>query len=80
VASDFPLWREIVNESGCGLLVDPFDPRAIADAISYVLDNPREAEAMGQRGRRAVEGLYNWGHEEKKLLALYEQLLSPWCR
>jgi glycosyltransferase involved in cell wall biosynthesis len=80
VASDFQLWREIVNESGCGLLVDPFDPRAIASAIAYLLDNPREAEAMGQRGRRAVEGLYNWEHEEKKLLALYEQLLSPGCR
>jgi glycosyltransferase involved in cell wall biosynthesis len=79
VASDFPLWREIVNESGCGLLVDPLDPRAIADAIAQLLDNPQEAEAMGQRGRRAVEGLYNWENEEKKLLALYEQLLSPGC-
>ena len=76
VASDFPLWREIVKKSGCGILVDPLDPRAIADAIAQLLDNPQEAEAMGQRGRRAVEELYNWESEERKLLTLYEQLDS----
>jgi glycosyltransferase involved in cell wall biosynthesis len=76
IASDFPLWREIVQEPGCGILVNPLDPQAIADAIEYVLNNPQEAQAMGHRGRRAVEERYNWENEEKKLLALYNKLLS----
>jgi len=75
IASDFPLWREIVEGAGCGLLVDPRDPRAIADAMQWILDNPDEAAAMGRRGRAAVEARYNWEAESEKLIALYRRLM-----
>ena len=74
IASDFPLWREIVVTNGCGVCVDPTDPKAIADAIQYVTSNPDEAEEMGERGRSAIERTYNWGTQEKILLDLYEEL------
>jgi glycosyltransferase involved in cell wall biosynthesis len=80
IASDFPLWREIVQEAGCGILVNPLDPKAIAAAIKYVLNNATAAEAMGRRGRRVVEERYNWENEEKKLLALYGELLPEISR
>ena len=76
IASDFPLWREIVEGAGCGLLVDPQDPAAIAAAISWVASHPDEAEAMGRRGRQAVEEKYNWEQESAKLIQLYERLLE----
>ena len=71
IASDFPLWRVIVESAGCGLLVNPMKPKEIADAVIYLLKNPEEAEEMGNRGRKAVVKKYNWGREEKKLLELY---------
>lgn len=74
IASDFPLWRQIVKGAGCGLLVDPLNPQAIADAIQWVLDFPEEAYAMGQRGRQAVENRYNWEAEAVKLINLYDRL------
>lgn len=74
IASDFPLWREIVTGAECGLLVDPMDLRKIALAIDWLLDHPEEAEQMGANGRRAVLERYNWSNEEKKLLELYAQL------
>jgi glycosyltransferase involved in cell wall biosynthesis len=77
IASDFPLWRNIVTEARCGLLVDPKNPSAIADAIRWILDHPEEAEAMGRRGQKAVTTIYTWDLEEKKLIALYERLLAP---
>lgn len=77
IASDFPLWREIVEGAGCGLLVDPGDPRAIAGAMEWISDHPREAAEMGRRGRRAVERIYNWDREASKLVDLYTALLSP---
>lgn len=75
IASDFALWREIVDGAGCGLLVDPLDPDAIARAMQWMLENPDEAEAMGRRGRAAVEDKYNWEREAKKLVSLYKRLL-----
>jgi glycosyltransferase involved in cell wall biosynthesis len=76
IASDFPLWRNIVTTAKCGLLVDPQKPREIAEAIQFVLTHPAEAEAMGQRGREAVVRDFNWGREEQKLVALYTELLE----
>lgn len=75
VASDFPLWRGIVEEAGCGLLVDPLDVGAIADAMSWILEHPAEAEAMGRSGRAAVESRFNWQAEAKHLIGLYRRCL-----
>jgi glycosyltransferase involved in cell wall biosynthesis len=76
IASDFPLWREIIEGVGCGLLVDPLNPEAISQAIGHLLTNLQDAESMGQRGLEAVRQKYNWVPEEKKLLALYEEVLA----
>ncbi len=77
IASDFPLWREIIAGNECGLLVDPLNPAAIADAIDYLITHPTDAERMGHNGRRAVESRYNWDHEGQKLLAFYDTILKP---
>lgn len=76
IASKFPLLKQIIEDAGCGLLVDPMDPKAIASAMRWILDHPTEAEAMGQRGRQAVLRLYNWDTEAVKLIDLYNKLLG----
>jgi glycosyltransferase involved in cell wall biosynthesis len=76
IASDFPLWREIVDGAGCGVLVDPLHPDAIAEAMQWILDYPDKAEVMGRRGRKAVEETYNWEPEAEKLIGLYRRLLQ----
>jgi glycosyltransferase involved in cell wall biosynthesis len=76
IASDFPLWREIIQGNDCGILVDPLDPSAIAHAIDYLVSHPEEAHRMGKNGRIAVETKYNWTMEEKKLLAFYDNILN----
>jgi len=76
IASDFPLWRQIIGEAGCGLLVDPQDPQAIVRAMEYLLSHDAEAEAMGRRGRQAACELYNWNSEERVLLKFYSELLE----
>ncbi|NHW03468.1 glycosyltransferase family 4 protein [Pseudomonas sp. D-134-1] len=75
IASNFPLWKRIIEENKCGLCVDPLNPQAIACAIDYLVQNPIEAEQMGRNGRQAVEQKYNWNMEESKLLNFYKELL-----
>lgn len=65
----------IMEKYQFGICVDPTDVEQIAHAIRYLLDHPEEARQMGENGRRAVKEEFNWGAEEKKLLALYEEIL-----
>lgn len=76
IASNFDLWRGIIESDGCGLCVDPLDPQAIAAAIDRLIGDQDLARRMGANGRRAVEQRYNWGIEEGRLLAIYETLLG----
>lgn len=76
IASNFPLWRDIVEGSRCGLCVDPCDPTAIAAAIDHLATHPRLAHEMGANGRRAVLERYNWENEADKLIAFYADLLA----
>lgn len=76
IASDFPLWRDIVVGNQCGMCVDPMDPVAIAKAIDYLVQNPDAAREMGENGRRVVLERYNWSVEEAKLLQLYRLVLQ----
>lgn len=76
IASNFTLWREIIEGNQCGICVDPRDPKAIAEAIDFIVEHPKEAETMGQNGQRAVQEKYNWLIEEQKLLDLYMSLVK----
>jgi len=76
IASDFPLYRQIVEEERCGVCVNPESPSEIAQAVQWLLENPEQAEAMGERGRRATIEKYNWDQEQNKLLAFYQSLLE----
>lgn len=74
IASDFLLWKKIIEEAECGLCVDPEDPAAIAGAIDKLARDPELAQHMGENGRRAVHERYNWNIEGAKLLNLYSRL------
>lgn len=74
ICTDFVLWREFVDRYHCGICVDPDNAEEVATAIRYLLDHPDAARQMGENGRRAVKEEFNWGVEEKKLLAFYRKL------
>ena len=71
IASNFPLWQEILTENKCGICVDPFNLDQIAEAIKYLLNNEEDARIMGINGREAVTKKYNWENEVKKLENIY---------
>ena len=76
ISSNIKLWKEIIDDSYCGICVNPLEPREIAEAIEYIISHPKEAEQMGQNGKKAVFEKYNWQVEEKKLFEVYEELIK----
>ena len=76
VASNFPLWRKIVEGHNCGVCVNPADPKEIASAINYILTHPSHAEEMGRNARKAIVEKYNWAREEVKLFRIYDRLFQ----
>jgi len=75
VASDFPLIREIVVGSKCGLLVNPLDKTSIMEATWRLICNESLRESLGKNGLRAVQSMYNWNVSQASLLDLYNSML-----
>ena len=59
---------EAITDSETGLLVDPHDVHAIADAVIRLLQNPDEARRLGENGRRRVESEFTWRVSAQKFL------------
>ncbi|WP_445495606.1 glycosyltransferase family 4 protein [Photorhabdus sp. SF281] len=76
IASNFPLWKSIIEKNNCGLCVDPLNPKEIAKAIDYIVNNRKIAEEMGNNGLLAVNKKYNWDIEQNKLIKFYQQFGS----
>jgi len=76
VASNFPLWKEIIEKNNCGICVNPLNPYDIAKVISELLNDDSLSRKMGQNGRRLVETRYNWEKESEKLINVYRKLLN----
>ncbi len=76
IASDFPRWREILTQTGAGIVVDPQDGDEVVEALRWIFTHEEEAEQMGRNGAKAVAQGLNWSGEGKKLLALYDRLLE----
>ncbi len=75
VASDFPMWVQILGEAECGVTVDPYDTDAVAEAVQRYLGDLELAAHHGENGRQAILTRYNWDIEYARLLALYERVL-----
>lgn len=59
----------IVHEE-TGLLVNPNDPDAVADAILRLLDDPDEAQAFGRAGLRRARETFGWTAIARQYLEL----------
>ena len=75
VASKIPGVSELIEQSGCGVVIAPDDPKALAAATSQFLSNREEGSTIGMRGRRFVVAGYTWSKTAEKVeKALYKAL------
>ena len=52
------------------------DPRAFAERIFEVFENPQRSAQLGSAGRRLVEDRYSWDLAAERLEALYRKLMG----
>ncbi len=51
--------RELVEQAGAGIFVEPGNPAALASAVRQLMQNPGDAEKMGQAGRFYIENMFS---------------------
>ena len=66
----------IVEEVGCGLIVDGEDSDQVAAAMVQLAADPERTRLMGERGAAAVRDRYTWSAEAVKLVALYDRIVG----
>lgn len=76
LASNFPVWKQLIEGHKVGLCVDPTDPKAIRDAVLWLQGHPEEARDMGENGRRAIRSTFNWATQADRLIELYDRILG----
>ena len=75
IATDFPIWRSIIEKSHCGICVSD-DAQAIGEAIDYLYTHQDIGRQMGEAGRKSAIENYNWKQEEKKLYKFYHAIME----
>jgi glycosyltransferase involved in cell wall biosynthesis len=60
---------DIIEEPGCGLLVDPISPSAIGAAITAILNDPLLHRKMSENARSAHLRKFNYEQQFSPVLA-----------
>jgi glycosyltransferase involved in cell wall biosynthesis len=66
LASDFPLWRELVHDSGAGRVAEPASP-AYANALEAMVNDPAGLVVHARRGLEAYRTRFRWEAEREHL-------------
>ncbi len=66
----------VVSDGETGLLVDPDNEDALAQAIAFLTENPKLREQMGIAGRKRILEKFSWERVASSMLMEYRILLS----
>jgi glycosyltransferase involved in cell wall biosynthesis len=66
----------VVQDGKMGLLVPPRDPRAVAAAVSALLDDPGRTRTLGETAKREASAKFTIERLADDLAALYGELLT----
>jgi len=68
--------EDFVENGKTGMLVKPKDVDSIVKVMDYLLSNPDEARAMGQRAHKFVLENYTWGKNAERTIEVYREVLN----
>jgi glycosyltransferase involved in cell wall biosynthesis len=68
---------EILDKAGGGVLVEPDNTDALADALLTLWKDPELAAALGRRGAEGVRRHYTAAHMASRALEVFARLTAP---
>jgi glycosyltransferase involved in cell wall biosynthesis len=71
--------EDFVEHGKTGMLVEPKDVDSLVQTIDYLLSNPDEARAIGERARKLVLENYTWGKNAEKTMKVYREVIKNAC-
>ncbi len=67
---------EFISKNDCGIIVEPNNSRALAEAIAKLLNNPKLAENMGRNGRKAILNGHSWRNVAERTQKVIEDAIK----
>lgn len=80
IGSDLGGIRELFDEGRAGILVPPDAPRAIADCLRRLIEQPAERRALGAHARRFVQRERDWEAIVRGYEPIYRAAISSRAR
>jgi glycogen synthase len=67
--------KGIVKHMSTGLLMEPANAKSLLEQICYLLENPKQAQEIGEKGLQLVKNLYGWNRVASETKRLMEDLI-----
>ena len=75
IASNIPVVRELISDNDSGILVPPDRPELLGRKMRKLLEYPEDLTRIGKNSKDKIEKNYLWLYQEKKMKAVYKNLL-----
>ena len=76
ITTNSPGCRDAIIPNKTGLIVPEKNPEKLADALQWLIENPKKIIAMGKEGRKLAEKEYQIEMIIQKHLSIYKYLLD----
>ena len=68
--------RDVVEENGAGLFVEPGNPQALADAVLKLSSDPELCRKLGENGRKAIKEKFSRDVSAGQLEAIFKEMAA----
>ncbi len=76
IASDIDGCREVIQHKQTGLLVEPGNAKALAEAVHYILDTPNDAKLLVTQALSEAKQRFNVETHVQSLISVYQKAMS----